>query len=107
MDLSQKPEVYGLIQKHVEKVNLSLPREGRVVRFALLHKEFDADEGDLTRSRKLRRFSIEDRYGKLIEAAYSGEDEAMTEAEVKYRDGRTGKITTAIKIVTLAEGLPT
>jgi long-chain acyl-CoA synthetase len=97
-DLSQKPEVYDLIQKDVDRVNKLSPENSRIVRYCLLHKEFDADEGELTRTRKLRRNFMAERYKQLIEAAYEGRDSIMVEAEVKYRDGRKGKVTTAINI---------
>ena len=100
-DLSQKPQVYKLLQKDIERVNRNLSEPSMIKRFALLHKEFDPDEAELTRTRKLRRSFVEERYGDLINAIYSGQQEVMAEAEVKYRDGRKGKITTAIRIVTV------
>jgi long-chain acyl-CoA synthetase len=69
-----------------------------VKRFVLLHKEFDADEAELTRTRKLRRSFIEQRYKQLIDALYSGEQDVLTEASVTYRDGRKGVVTTAVKV---------
>ena len=66
-----------------------------------LHKEFDADEAELTRTRKLRRTFVEERYGDLISALYSDLNELTIEAPVTYRDGRTGVITTAIKVNSL------
>lgn len=98
VDLSQKPEVYDLVLKDVERVNLSLPEGARLKRFSLLHKEFDPDEGELTKSRKLRRGFLEDKYNDLIAAAYDGRPEVTTEAQVKYRDGRTSVIQTTISI---------
>ena len=97
-DLSQKAEVYDLIQRDVERVNKTLPQGARVKQFVLLSKEFDADEGELTRSRKLRRTFMADRYGSLIDAAYQGKPKVVTEANVKYRDGREGRITLDINI---------
>lgn len=97
-DLSQKAEVYDLIQRDVERVNKTLPQAARVKQFVLLSKEFDADEGELTRSRKLRRTFMADRYGSLIDAAYQGKPKVVTEANVKYRDGREGTITLDINI---------
>jgi long-chain acyl-CoA synthetase len=98
VDLSQKEEVYELIQKDVERVNKDLPLKARVKKFSLLHKEFDPDEGELTKTRKLRRAFLENRYRAMIEAAYAGQERVATEAEVKYRDGRTAMICTEIKI---------
>lgn len=101
VDLSQKPEVYDLIKQDVLRVNETLPPPARVKSFVLLHKEFDPDEGDLTRTRKLRRNVMEDRYRDLIEAMYGGKDEVQVSAQVKYRDGRTGVIETAVRVCNL------
>ncbi len=97
-DLSQKKEVYDLIQKEIEGVNNSLPDNSRVIRFANLHKEFDADEGELTRTRKLRRKFMEERYGEIIDATYEGRPSIKFSIEVKYRDGRTSATETEISI---------
>ena len=97
-DLSQKPEVYDLIREDIEKVNRTLPEAARVRKFALLHKEFDADEGEMTRTRKLRRRFLADRYSEIIEALYDGRDAVRVQATVKYRDGRVGVIDTTLKI---------
>jgi long-chain acyl-CoA synthetase len=98
VDLSQKREVYDLIQADVERVNRDLPAGARVRRFSLLHKEFDPDEGELTKTRKLRRGFLEEKYAGLIGAAYAGERSVTTQAQVKYRDGRTAVIQTEISI---------
>jgi len=98
VNLSQRPEVYELIKKDVERINSHLPENVKLKRFALLHKEFDPDEGELTRTRKLRRWFLEDKYKDLVEAIYRGKTKITTEAEVRYRDGRTGKISTDIHI---------
>ena len=98
VDLSQKTEVYDLIQEDVNRVNKALPAGARVRRFSLLHKEFDPDEGELTKTRKLRRAFLDEKYAGLIGAAYSGQNRVVTEAQVKYRDGRTAKIKTEITI---------
>jgi len=98
VDLSQKKEVYNLIQIDVERVNKDLPKGARVKRFALLHKEFDPDEGELTKTRKLRRSFLDEKYKTMIDAAYSHLPKVTTEAQVKYRDGRTALIQTEISI---------
>ncbi len=98
VDLSQKGEVYDLIEKDVQRVNQDLPAHARVRRFSLLHKEFDPDEGELTKTRKLRRSFLELRYKGLIDAAYGHAQKVTTEADVKYRDGRTATIKTEINI---------
>ena len=74
-----------------------MPPPARVKSFVLLHKEFDPDEGDLTRTRKLRRNVMEERYRELIEAMYGGKSEVRVSAQVKYRDGRAGVIETAVR----------
>lgn len=97
-DLSQKPQVIELIKEEIKKVNRTLPEHARVVRFVNLHKEFDADEAELTRTRKIRRSFVEDRYRELIEAIYEGRKEIPVEATVTYRDGRQGFIRTVISV---------
>ena len=104
VDLSGKEEVYDLIQKDVERVNTGLPEAARVKKFVLLHKEFDPDEAELTRSRKLRRGFLRERYKELLDAMYGDQREVAVEAAVKYRDGRTGVISTTVKIRYLEEG---
>jgi len=100
-DLSQKPAVIELIQKDIERTNKTLPEWARIRRFVNLHKEFDPDEAELTRTRKLRRTFIENRYGYLVDALYGDKDEISVEAPITYRDGRKGTIKTAIKVTTL------
>ena len=98
VDLSQKEEVANLVQKDLVRVNGYLPEPARVRRFVLLHKEFDADEAELTRTRKLRREFMEERYKELIEAIYQDGKEINVKAPVTYRDGRKGVVTTGIKV---------
>lgn len=88
-DLSQRPEVRELIRSEIARVNTRLEEGARVVRFANLPKELDADEGELTRTRKLRRGLLVERYAALIKLLYSDVGELVLELEVKYRDGRT------------------
>lgn len=104
VDLSQKDEVYQLVRKDIIRVNATLPENARVVRAAMLHKEFDADEGELTKTGKIRRTFLENRYAQLIESAYKGEDHITVEAAVTYRDGRKGMVKTDLKIHTVEEG---
>ncbi len=101
VDLSQKKEVADLVQKDLIRVNGYLPEGSRVKKFVLLHKEFDPDEAELTRTRKLRRGFVEERYKNLIDAMYSDREEVNVEAPVTYRDGRKGVVTTAIKVRTI------
>jgi len=98
VDLSQKKEIADLVQKDLVRVNGYLPEPARVRKFVLLHKEFDPDEAELTRTRKLRREFIEDRYKDLISAIYEGREKVDVKATVTYRDGRKGTVTTTIRI---------
>ena len=91
-DLSQKPDVYRLIGDHVRHVNHLLSPELAIRRFVNLHKEFDPDDGELTRTRKLRRQVIEERYGPIIEALYDGQPAVDVEARITYETGETGTI---------------
>jgi long-chain acyl-CoA synthetase len=102
-DLSQKKEVLDLITGEIGKVNRTLPEWTRIRKFVNLHREFDADEDELTRTRKLRRTFVEERYRHLIDVLYSDKQEYRVEASVTYRDGRKGKIETSIYINELPE----
>jgi long-chain acyl-CoA synthetase len=101
VDLSQKQEVYDLIKQDVERVNATLPPAARIKKFVILHKAFDADEAELTRTRKLRRRALEQKYGAMLDAMYGDQDSVKVSAEVKYRDGRTGMIETAVRVCTV------
>ena len=98
VDLSQKNEVAGLVQKDLLRVNGYLPEAARVRKFVLLHKEFDPDEAELTRTRKLRRDFMETRYKDLINAMYQDGQTVKVRAPVTYRDGREGTVTTDINV---------
>jgi long-chain acyl-CoA synthetase len=98
VDLSQKSGVADLIRKDLARVNSFLPEGARVKKFVLMHKEFDPDEAELTRTRKLRREFMEDKYKDLIRAIYSGLEEVPVQANVTYRDGRKGTVATTIKV---------
>ena len=102
-DLAQKPEVYALIQDCVEKVNADLAQDDKLAgsqisRFLVLHKELDADDGELTRTRKVRRGFIGERYEVLVEALYGGKTEQYVETTVKFEDGRSGMVSATLKI---------
>jgi long-chain acyl-CoA synthetase len=102
-DLAQKDAVYELVQECVEKVNRDLaadPKLGnsQIRRFLVLHKELDADDGELTRTRKVRRSFIAERYAQLVSALYAGASHCEIEAQVKFEDGRTGMIRADVKI---------
>ena len=103
VDLASRDEVYDLIRECVEKVNADLAQEPEIAnsqirRFLVLHKELDADDGELTRTRKVRRGYIAERYQPLVDALYGGKDVVHVEAQVKYEDGRTGSISADLKI---------
>ena len=100
-DLSQRQPVIELVRAAVEGVNESLPPAGRVGRFVLMHKEFDADEAEMTRSRKLRRGFLYERYGEIIEAMYAGKEAVHVAAPVRYQDGSEGMIETDVQIISL------
>ena len=106
-ELAAHPKVYDIVKGHVEQVNRDLandPKLGntQIHRFLILHKELDPDDGELTRTRKVRRRIIAERYGTLIEALYSGKDSIHAEVEVTFEDGRKGKIAGDLKIVDAA-----
>jgi len=100
-DLSQKMEVIELIRSEIEKVNQTLPEESQLNRFLNMPKEFDADESELTRTRKLRRTFLEERYEDLIEALYGDEKELEIETPIVYQDGRHGMMKRLIRISSL------
>ena len=102
-DLAQKPEVYQLIRECVEKVNADLAEDtmlagSQVSRFLILHKELDADDGELTRTNKVRRGFIADKYKPLVDGLYEGKTEQFIETVVKFEDGRTGSVSATLKI---------
>ena len=102
-ELAGHPEVYRMIEEHVDAVNRSLASEPRmggaqIRRFLILHKELDADDGELTRTQKVRRSFIAERYQPLIDALYGGQDEADIRTEVTFEDGRKGVIAARVKI---------
>jgi len=97
-DLSQKPEVYGLVKKDIDRINQALPPGARVKKYVNLHKEFNADEAELTRTRKLRRSFLEEHYREIIDAIYGDGNEAPIEVRASSRDGRTEIIKTTLNI---------
>ena len=102
-DLSQKPEVYELVREEVARMNRSLLDEpqlrgAQVRRFLMLHKELDPDDQEITRTRKVRRGFIAEKYATLVDALYSDEDHVSVEAKVTYEDGRTGMVRADVRI---------
>ena len=102
-DLAQKPEVYELVRECIEKVNADLATDAmlagsQISRFLVLHKELDADDGELTRTNKVRRGFIAEKYAVLVDALYAGRAEQYIETQVKFEDGRTGKVSATLKL---------
>ncbi len=102
-ELAGHPLVYDMIEKHVAEVNRSLARDrmmagAQIKRFLILHKELDADDGELTRTQKVRRGFIAERYAPLVKALYDGSKEADVATEVTFEDGRKGMIRARVKI---------
>ncbi|MDP1646852.1 MAG: AMP-binding protein [Rubrivivax sp.] len=103
-DLAAKPEVLELVRECVEKVNADLSADAmlagsQISRFLVLHKELDADDGELTRTRKVRRGYIGDKYQVLVDALYGGKSEQFIETAVKFEDGRSGSVSATITII--------
>jgi len=103
-DLASRDEVHKLIRECVEKVNVDLAGEPEIAnsqihRFIILHKELDADDGELTRTRKVRRGFIAEKYAPLIDALYGGKKECYIETQVRFEDGRTGMISANLKVL--------
>lgn len=103
-DLSARDEVQGLIRREVETVNAGLPEAQRIRRFLLLYKELDADDGELTRTRKVRRGVIGERYGDIIDAIYRGDPAIPVDTTIAFQDGTRQRIRTTLKVVDLAPG---
>ncbi len=106
-ELAGHPQVLETLRAHVEEVNRSVAADPmlagcQVYRFLVLHKQLDADDGELTRTQKVRRKIIEEKFGDLIGALYDGSGEIYTETEVTYEDGRKGQITATLQIVDAA-----
>jgi len=104
VDLAAKPEVLELIRQCVSQVNADLATEAgmeatQVVRFIVLHKELDPDDDELTRTRKVRRGFIADKYRVLVEALYTGVRRQFIETVVKFEDGRSGSVSATLNVV--------
>lgn len=97
-DLASKEKVYGLIRSEIKEINAGLPQNTRILRFALLFKELDADDGELTRTRKLRRKVVEERYQPLIKALYGQDGRVNLKAAIQYQDGRVREMSGNIVI---------
>ena len=97
-DLSQRPEVLAQVAREIARVNLALPEAARLTHFVNLPKELDADEGELTRTRKLKRDFIAERYSPLIEAMYADQDNVSIAIPVRYQDGRAGVLRAEVRV---------
>ncbi|MGD9227601.1 MAG: AMP-binding protein, partial [Desulfobacterales bacterium] len=100
-ELSQMPEVYDLVEKQILQANKDLPDVAKVMKFTNLYKELDADDDELTRTRKLRRAFVEKRYEDIVAALYSDNDAVHIDTTIKYEDGRQAHIKTDLQIRTV------
>jgi long-chain acyl-CoA synthetase len=97
-DLSQKPEVRGLIAQEIQKSNATLPEATRVQRFLLLPKDLDPDDAEITRTRKLRRGYIAEKYAGVVDVFYDGRDAVLMTTTITYEDGRQGTLQSRVKV---------
>jgi long-chain acyl-CoA synthetase len=102
-DLSQKPEVYELITAEIGRINRSLPKIARVMRFVMMYKELDADDDEMTRTRKLRRNFVAERYADLVEALYGSQETLDVESNIRYQDGSGFRMKTQVRIKEVPE----
>ncbi len=102
-ELSQNPQVHALIRSEIRKANIQLPVAARVRRFLNLHKEFDADDEELTRTRKLRRAFLGERYQDLIQAIYAGAEQVGVGTTITYEDGRVAQVKADLCILEVPE----
>jgi long-chain acyl-CoA synthetase len=103
-DLAARPEVCELVRECVEKVNRDLAADAalgdsQIHRFLILHKELDADDGELTRTRKVRRRHIAEKYASLVDALYSGRETCFVETQLRFEDGRIGTVSADLRIL--------
>ncbi len=105
-DLASRQEVATLLRKEVENVNASLPPAQRISKFLLLYKELDADDGELTRTRKVRRNVINEKYADIINGLYGGEAQIPVDTVIRFQDGSTQRIRTTLSVIDLGIGEP-
>jgi long-chain acyl-CoA synthetase len=103
-DLSAKPQVYDLVQKEIDRVNETLPVAARIRKFVLLYKELDADDEELTRTRKVRRGFVEERYRSIIAALYGDQERIAIDTTIKFQDGKTARIQANLSVRRLEAG---
>lgn len=102
-ELAGHPKVYSMIENHINEVNVDISKDKmlsgcQIDRFLVLHKELDPDDGEITRTRKVRRQFVEDKYSDLVKALYDGSKSIKTETKVTYEDGREGSISATLEI---------
>jgi long-chain acyl-CoA synthetase len=100
-NLSAQPQVYDMIVDEIRQVNETLPEAQRIKRFLLLYKELDADDGELTRTRKVRRSVVAEKYADIIDAVYAGNDKVDIDTMITFQDGSKTRIQTSVKVVDL------
>jgi len=105
-DLSAKPQVYDLVQREIDKVNQTLPAAARIRKFVLLYKELDADDEELTRTRKVRRAFVEERYKSIIAALYGDQRSIDIDTTIKFQDGKTARIQASLAVRSMEEAAP-
>jgi long-chain acyl-CoA synthetase len=105
-DLASRPDVYDLLRQEVEAVNATLPSAQRIAKFMLLYKELDADDGELTRTRKVRRSVINEKYADIIDAIYSDKRNIDIDTTIRFQDGSTQRIRTTLAVVALTSHQP-
>ena len=104
--LSSKNEVYDLVQREVDEVNETLPAAARIEKFVLLYTELDADDEELTRTRKVRRVFVEQRYEEVIRALYAEVEQVPIDTTIKFQDGKTSRFRTTLLVRRLQRGKP-
>lgn len=102
-NLSAQPQVYDMITEEIREVNKTLPEAQRIKRFLLLYKELDADDGELTRTRKVRRGVVAEKYADIIDAVYAGNEKVDIDTMITFQDGSKTRIQTSVKVVDLED----
>ncbi|WP_067516232.1 long-chain fatty acid--CoA ligase [Endozoicomonas ascidiicola] len=105
-NLSSQPEIQTLLQQAMEQVNEGLPESQRIKRFLLLYKELDADDGELTRTRKVRRSVVAEKYADIINALYKGDERVEVDTVITFQDGSKSRIQTTLDVINLGDDIP-
>jgi len=96
--LSARDEIYALVKEEVEAVNRTIPEAQRIKKFILLYKELDADDGELTRTKKVKRGIIQEKYGDIIDAIYSDSEHVDIDTVINFQDGTSQRIKTKLMV---------